>query len=665
MRPNQIIRLSQSSVFFLVCWWWAVDALGQPSFYRHPSTNSVSLGANVTNTVAAYSSIGTIEYQWLRDGSELPGCTAAKLVLMNVQVPDAGLYQARATDSNGSALSRSAPLVVDTNFTKVTKGPIVEDFEPSVGCAWGDVNGDGYVDLFVTNVRTVNTPYVTNALYLNNRDGTFTRVTTGPIPSEPPAPSHGCILADYDNDGWLDIFVANVGGGNFLYHNLGGGQFEKLSAARGGDAVVDTYRSVGPCWVDVDRDGWLDLFVPNGGITTPQQDCLYKNMRDGRLMRFSAGPPTEEVLCSMQAAVADYDGDGWPDLFVTHFNNQTNGFFRNNGDSTFQRVSGTPPTATTDRNDTMGAVWGDYDNDGLPDLFVTRWHVDTSKDALNALYHNLGNGNFEKITQAPFTNDFGGFMGCSWVDVDNDGFLDLFVAAYSGGGYNRRHLLYHNDGNGKFTRLTEGSLVNDFSSADGCAWADIDNDGFPDLFVANGSLTGPANNSLYRNNGNSNAWVKIRLVGTLSNRSAIGAKVRVKAHIRGVEQWQLREISAGSGFDSQDSLEALVGLGDAQVIDTIRVEWPSGVVQELYNRPARMTLDLVEPISLEPTVETDGGTVALKLQARTGRPLQVQASSDLVHWTLLGIVVPEINVLRVADPEASVAQSRFYRVCTP
>src|SRR6185295_13126499 len=152
--------------------------------------------------------------------------------------------------------------------------------------------------------------------------------------------------------------------------------------------------------------------------------------------------------------------------------------------------------------------------------------------------------------------------------------------------------LYHSNGDGTFTKVLTGSLVNDGGNSAGCAWADYDNDGFLDLFVGNWQGSRP--NFLYRNNGNSNHWLKVRCVGGASNRDGIGAKVRVKATMRGKEMWQLREISGGTGF-GQSSLLGHFGLGDATVARTVRVEWPSGIVQEVYNINVNQTLKLVEP----------------------------------------------------------------------
>src|SRR4029453_2374792 len=182
---------------------------------------------------------------------------------------------------------------------------------------------------------------------------------------------------------------------------------------------------------------------------------------------------------------------------------------------------------------------------------------------------------------------------CQWADYDNDGFLDLFVANSSG----QNESLYRNNGEGTFAKVTTGSTGSDGGNSGGCAWGDYDNDGFLDLFVPNWQGSRP--NFLYRNNGNSNAWLKVPCRGTQSNRDAIGAKVRVKASFRGTERWQVREVSGGIGFGQTPY--ANFGLGDATNAQIVRIEWPSGTVEELSDVAVKQFLTVTEPgASLSP-----------------------------------------------------------------
>lgn len=242
-----------------------------------------------------------------------------------------------------------------------------------------------------------------------------------------------------------------------------------------------------------------------------------------------------------------------------------------------------------DSENSRGGSWGDYDNDGDLDLFVA------NGPGNNSLYENKGDGTFTRVDSGPIVTEGGESRGSSWGDYDNDADLDLFVANFG-----QNNHLYRNDGDPgetgqvSFTQITSGEIVNDGRDSEGCSWADYDNDGDIDLYVANWD----DNNSLYENNGNNNKWINIKCVGTFSNASAIGVKVRVKASIGGRPVWQMREISAQTGRYSQNSLNAEFGLGDAALIDSIRIEWTSGKNQILTNIDVDTFMTIIEPVPL-------------------------------------------------------------------
>jgi hypothetical protein len=235
------------------------------------------------------------------------------------------------------------------------------------------------------------------------------------------------------------------------------------------------------------------------------------------------------------------------------------------------------------------------------------------------------------VTNAGAINlDSGEDQSAVWADYDNDGYLDLFVC--SGGIIALKDCLYHNNRDGTFERIVRGSLVNDNGEGAGAAWADFNRDGFPDLFVSNwGNVAaGDQFNYLYLNNGNSNAWLGIRCLGRVSNRSAIGAKVRVKATIHGREVIQLREISGGGYYVSQNSLDPLFGLGDATNVNWVRVEWPSGIIQELSNIAPRQFIDMVEPPRII-ALGIEANEFLLQVQgAEMGS--WIDASHDFINW---------------------------------
>ncbi|MFZ2054567.1 MAG: FG-GAP-like repeat-containing protein [Candidatus Aminicenantales bacterium] len=451
-------------------------------------------------------------------------------------------------------------------FTKVLSGAVVTDGADSTGCAWGDYDNDGDLDLFVSVGSNQN-----NLLYANNGDGSFTKVTSSAI-VENVGYSGGCAWGDYDNDGELDLFVANVGYNNSLYTNNGDGSFTKVTS---GAVVEDWGNSYGCAWGDYDNDGGLDLFVANA---YSQNNFLHANNGDGSFTQVTSGAIVEDGGRSRDCAWGDYDNDGDLDLFVANENGQNNFLYANNGDGSFTKV--TSGAVVTDGGYSYGCAWGDYDNDGELDLFVANFGQN------NFLYTNNGDGSFTKVTSGAVVEDVGNSYGCAWGDYDNDGDLDLFVANI----INENNFLYTNNGDGSFTKVTSGVAVTDGGSSDDCAWGDYDNDGDLDLFVSNGH--GLSNDFLYANNGNGSTWINIKCIGTASNVSAIGTKVKVLAMISGSPVWQLREISGGAS--SQDSLNAEFGLGDAAIVDEIRIEWPSGNVQTLTSIAVNQFLTVTE-----------------------------------------------------------------------
>lgn len=483
-----------------------------PSIVTHPRSQSVSLGADVLFRVIA-SSTTAVTYQWQFNQTALPGATNSTMVVTNVQVPQAGDYTVNVANQFGSTTSRGATLTVDPTFTKITRGPVVNDRGDSTGAAWGDYDNDGDLDLFVSNFGS---PF--NFLYRNDGADSFTRITSGEIAT--------------------DLFVPNNNENNFLYHNN----------------------------------------------------------RDGTFTKITSGP------------------------------------------------------VVTDGGSSFGAAWGDYDNDGHLDLFVA------NLNQRNFLYHNNGDGTFTRMTSGEIVTDVGYSWGAAWADYDNDGFLDLFVANGPPNGPGQNDFLYHNNRDGTFTKITTGSLVNDAAIGDGCAWGDYNNDGFLDLFVTN---LNNQNNLLYRNNGNSHNWLIVQCAGRSSNRAGIGAKVRIKAAIAGQPRWQLREISGGSGYASQNALYAHFGLGDATNIALVRIEWPSGMTQELKDVAPRQFLILKEPARLDSAARMTNGHFTLTVHGGKGFSYAIESSIDLVSWTRLSLSANSQAPITISVPPSIGAQ--FYR----
>jgi hypothetical protein len=502
------------------------------------------------------------------------------------------------TYTNSQAHSKSETGV---SFTKVTSGEIATTEALFWNGSWGDFDDDGWLDLFVGSAYSSERNY----LFHNDRDGTFSLLDDAAMPKIP-SNQHGSTWGDYDNDGHLDIIVT---AGNpeiahsMLYRNNGDGTFSWTTNEIYNDPIYYADPGVhAPSWGDYDNDGLLDLFIGAHDI----YNRLFHNDGAGSFTRIfdhvlvkdeSSGPASEG------RAWVDYDNDGDLDLYASNLFVRpsspkfTNLLYRNDGNGLFKKTTHTGLSRVIER--TFGSCWADYDNDGLPDLFL-------ANKRRNSLYHNDGDGTFTWIRSSvvrkeriPISAVFG---TCAWGDYDNDGFLDLYVTTLDFdfpttpivGSF-----LYHNDGNGGFTKITDGPIATELTTgASGAGWVDYDNNGFLDLFVSQGAhAPNPQRNLLYHNEGNSNAWLNVKLVGTVSNRSAIGAKVRVNAVYRGASRWQVREISGGDGNGNQQSLNAEFGLGDATIIDTLRIEWPSGIVQEMHNVVPRQFMTITETLN--------------------------------------------------------------------
>ena len=473
---------------------------------------------------------------------------------------------------------------------------------------WGDVNNDGFVDLIVPThgLRSSGGPFV----YLNNGGTAFIDIrTTSGIQRNNPDSSdwHGFAFGDYDGDGNLDVFIAEgskKGGkrvSDELFRGLGDGTFQYTSRTAG--ILIGTDRGRCPFWVDYDNDGKLDLFVKNQFNV----NRLYKNNGNGAFTEVSdaAGLALATIgrdqgtTCSF----ADYDNDGFMDVFFAGDGMPgsvpTDALFRNQGGNF---IDVTAAAGFTPLSSGHGIAWGDYNNDGLLDLYVARIGSKVGAAAAR-LYRNNGDGTFSDVTQEAGLRTDANTQSAVWGDYDNDGFLDLFVTN-SGTelvGLGNANLLYHNNGDGTFTDMAaaEGVQLEDNSSAHkGAAWADYDNDGFLDLIIKDGvgnegdnGDTALGLHRLFKNNGHSNHFIELRLQGVQSNIGGIGARATA-TYASGIA---FRENNGGGGGDnaSQGSQPLHFGIGAAKSA-TVQVIWPSGVVDTLFSVPANSILTLVE-----------------------------------------------------------------------
>jgi len=485
-----------------------------------------------------------------------------------------------------------------------------EEFGPGVCVA--DFDDDGWQDIYFVNGRDLYNRGISvrNALYHNNRDGTFTDVTErAGVPGT--GYGLGCVWGDYDNDGFPDLLVTQYGR-NVLYHNNGNGTFTDVTDKAGVSGVESGAFHSGAAFFDYDHDGYLDLYVgsyvaldPDGprycNIGTVKSSCppsaykgsanaLYHNNRDGTFTNVTrAMNLLQPNGKNLSVGAADYDNDGWQDVFVANDGLEAY-LYHNERGKHFEEIAAPSGMAYSAGGRLMAAMCislGDYDNDGWLDLYISDF-----QGSSDHVWHNDGRGNFDEVSDslgitAPTHNvlSFGG----GFFDYDNDGWLDLFIAnghvypeieqASPGTRYKQVNSLFHNEAGQRFSEV--GPLAGIAAEAPhagrGVAFVDFDNDGFLDVLVANNGDP-PL---LLRNGGNPNHFLNVKLVGSKSNRDALGARIRVVSG--GMSQ--IREIAGGSSYLSQSDLRANFGLGKLTSAQMVEVKWPSGQMQVFRDVP--------------------------------------------------------------------------------
>ncbi len=504
----------------------------------------------------------------------------------------------------------SASAVVYTNVTAAAKINHVQNqgfgagqLIMTGGAAAGDYDNDGWVDIFVTRLDAP------DILYRNKGDGTFENMSTV-AGFTANLQTNGPAWGDIDNDGDLDLYVTAGGDTRFyMYVNDGSGHFTEQAVQRGVDVGGVSRYGQSVTFGDYDGDGYLDIHTNDwGNETSVSTSRLLHNLGAANPGHFedvtaAAGldvyrpsqfvpTGTDNKAYRFSSTFTDLDRDGRPDLAIAG-DFKTSQLFWNNGDGTF--TDGTVAAGVGTGQDAMGMTIGDYDGDGLLDMFesnLVNVPGETLDHSGNRLYRNNGDRTFTDQTDAAGVRDSGWSWGTTFLDHDNDGDLDLAVTNGWPFEVGQTHL-YQND-NGVFTDVSNASGITNIQMGRGLLSLDFDNDGDLDLFITNNGQE-PI---LYRNDGgNVNDWLKIKLEGTASNRDGIGAFITVDPDTNVVGDELVREINAGSNFLSQNEMTAHFGLGpNSGTIDFITVVWPSGAVQELSNVSANQVLNLVEMV---------------------------------------------------------------------
>jgi hypothetical protein len=489
------------------------------------------------------------------------------------------------------------------------------------GVAFYDYDNDGWLDIFLVNGSRLEGfakgQEPTSHLFKNNRDGTFTDVTVKAGVGHSGWGQAVCI-GDYDNDGYEDLFVSYFGK-NVLYHNNGDGTFTDVSEKAG--VAGDGKRwNTGCAFVDYDRDGKLDLFVANyidlDLATAPLPEsgpCLYKavtvacgppglkggknilyhNNGDGTFTDVSraAGIFSANGTYGLGVLTADFDNDGWPDIYVAD-DSTASALYQNKKNGKFQDIAleaGCALSPDGKPQAGMGVSAADYDMDGNLDIVKTNFAGDTP-----SLYHNQGGANFEDATFAAGLGLHTQFLGwgCGFFDMDNDGWPDILICnghvypeveqLRTEAGYAQRKLLYKNLRNGRFEDVSwlAGPGISEPVASRGCAFGDFDNDGDLDVVV---NTVNDVPQLLRCDSRSANKWIKVRTIGAKSNRSGIGARLKCVTQIAGEPKphEQIDEVRSGGGYFSQSDLRVHFGLGKADRVTLLEIRWPSGQVDSV------------------------------------------------------------------------------------
>jgi tetratricopeptide (TPR) repeat protein len=573
------------------------------------------IAANPNDAQLAYS-LATV---YLRLGRYKQGIFYARLAckdnpseirykwMLRAQTTMAGLPESSIPPEYRLQVPPGAPSPV--RFLDVTTRARVENFALGRGVAWGDFDRDGYDDLLVCAERA---PF---RLFRNLGNGQFVDVSKQMGLIDPVG--LGCYAAnfiDYDNDGLEDIFLTSNGWGGtnrlFLFHNEKGHRFVDVTKTAG---LGDPINAFGASWADYNNDGNLDVAVA-AGIAQPSGGRLrlFRNNGDGTFSDVSLRAGLAKMAQWISVCWGDYNGDGLPDLFAVSFDKGCD-LYQNLGNGQFKEVSEGAgiecPTAS------YTCEFLDYNNDGQPDVFVStypwkgvKWGDLKSmvEDQISGapappavrqlLFRNNGDGTFTRVSEQAGLIGLHGGMASQVADIDNDGYPDILLGTGNPQlDWTEPKVLYHNDEDGRFTNVAPSAGLNNFGMLHGIAFSDYNDSGDLSFYGSFGGFYWGSRDKahLYRNNGSGEQALEVYLIGTRSNRDAIGVRLVARVGKRTVYQY----LDGGSGFGSMNSRILHVGLGTSEIVNSLEIDWPSGIRQKFFHIAGGQRIRIVEGVS--------------------------------------------------------------------
>ncbi len=501
----------------------------------------------------------------------------------------------------------SAAAPAQISFQDIPGLPFLDSQGYIRGLTWVDVDGDNDLDVSVSGITGTFPNFVNaTAIYLNDAGGGF--ANTGLIVSSQADP-FGQGWADYDNDGDLDVYYGathNNGGLNELWRNEGGVSFMQITTSGATSNIPQPFEGT-VSWGDYDNDGFADLILATWNNLL---DRLFHNNGDGTFTQVFGNTVAIQPGWTSGCYWADFDNDRDLDLYSAHYqlgptDPAANKLYENNGDGSFTDLLAAGEVVT-DAQNTRSANWVDVNNDGLLDLFVG------NQFAEDKIYYNQGDGTFsahQGLGDPTYTT-----WSSNWGDIDNDGDQDLFTMGFWG----FESKCWRNDGEGVFTDITASfpniyPLQTSGSSSNAVVLVDYDRDGWLDLHIAQPDAI---DDHLYRNLGDGcKSWLEVECIGVQSNRAAIGATIRAKATVNGTPLWQMRQVSSQTAATGQNPLWQHFGFGNAKIIDSLVVEWPSGMTCVFEQVAVNQLVEIEETCSLQTILSTPLGNAGEDAQA--------------------------------------------------